>query len=309
MAVLGDMSADVFLKRFWQREPLLVRGAFEDTESLLGMQDLFDLSEQRHVESRLIAGDAPSNLTLQHGPFVSSSFASRQEAWTLLVQAVDLWRPAIGSLISRFGFLPPWRFDDVMVSYATAGGGVGPHYDEYDVFLVQLSGTRQWQIGGYCAPDTRQVSDSGLKLLEDFEAIDEWLLEPGDMLYVPPRWSHWGTSRSPGMTASIGFRSPSLADMLGDLAIEIIAQDQDRAYRDPPLTSAMAGDSIHPQFVTHAARQLIELLSDEQIIGDWFARYMSAPKYPDLVAQSHERRQVLISDRLYVNGEPADFES
>jgi len=213
--------------------------------------------------------------------------------------------PAVRELLPHFDFLPPWRLDDVMASYAAPGGSVGPHVDQYDVFLLQVEGQRRWQIGTFCdgSPVLRQ--DTDLSLLANFEATQEWVLDPGDMLYLPPQLSHWGTAVTECVTFSIGFRSPNLADMLGDLAVELLAQGRGAQYRDPPLQVSMANSQIDPAFIDAAKRQLQALLEDESLLADWFARYMTAPKYPELVLGSEEQRRASIAGAIYVNGELA----
>ena len=258
------------------------------------------------VESRLVREEKGA-WSVRHGPFAEADFTALPDRdWTLLVQGMDLWEPALKALLDAFEFLPPWRLDDVMVSYATPGGSVGPHFDHYDVFLIQAAGTRRWQVGGWCDADTPQIPHEELRLMADFAATDEWLLAPGDMLYLPPRIAHWGVAESECLTYSVGFRSPTLADMLGDLGIELMAAGNIDYYRDPPLTPAMADTVIDAAFINQARRQLHALIDTPGVLEDWFARFMTAPKYPELVALTEEQREASLGGHHYVNGNRDD---
>ena len=303
--MLGDITATEFLAKHWQREPLLVRGALPDYSSPVSADELAGLALEADVESRIIVENGPTGpWEVQHGPFKEQDFQQLPDAaWTLLVQAIDLWVPETKSILQHFEFLPPWRLDDIMASYAAKAGSVGPHFDQYDVFLLQVEGQRRWQIGRECDAQTPLLTGTDLAIVEDFEPTREWLLNPGDMLYLPPRLSHWGIAETECMTFSVGFRSPTLADMLGDLAIELSAQGNDRHYTDPALTPDMANTEIHPAFIEQARKLLHEVLSDESLLEDWFARFMTAPKYPDLEEQTHEQRNASIAGRSYRNGD------
>ncbi|MEX2326490.1 MAG: cupin domain-containing protein, partial [Pseudomonadales bacterium] len=223
--------------------------------------------------------------------------------WTLLVQAVDLWVPEVGRLLDYFDFLPRWRLDDIMVSFAPVGGSVGPHFDQYDVFLLQVEGERNWQIGDPCDETAGLVPNVPVRMLADFVVRDQWLLSPGDLLYLPPGIAHWGVSVSNSLTFSIGFRSPSVAEMVSDLAIELMVRDRMPHYRDPPsINSNMATGMIDPAFVAQVRALLYDVLDDEELLSDWFARYMTAPKYPGLETESGERRAARTRFHRYLNG-------
>ncbi|MGB0996993.1 MAG: cupin domain-containing protein [Pseudomonadales bacterium] len=308
MKVLGNLTPDQFLSEHWQRKPLLVRAALKDYVSPLSADELAGLALEEEVESRLVSnGDATAPWPVRFGPFSEQDFARLPKTdWTLLVQAVDLWCPEVAELYAHFDFLPRWRTDDIMASYAAPGGSVGPHFDQYDVFLIQIAGHRRWQIGTVCDDKTPLVEGTELQIIDKFEAVDEWVLGPGDMLYLPPGVAHWGVAQDACMTFSLGFRSPLLSDMLSDLAVELSAQGLDQHYRDPVLTAAMGSDEIDPVFIAHAKQQLLALLDNEPLIADWLARFMTAPKYPDLVDASGEQRQASTMGRQYRNGEPTD---
>jgi 50S ribosomal protein L16 3-hydroxylase len=210
LSTIGELSVEQFMRRHWQRAPLLVRAALPGFVSPIEPARLFELAASDEVESRLI-GSGEGRWSMRRGPFDRLP-ARRKPGWTLLVQGVDLHDDAMHALLQRFRFVPDARLDDLMVSFATDGGGVGPHVDAYDVFLLQARGTRRWRV----APpgDDGQVPDAPLKLLARFEPEHEWLLEPGDMLYLPPGWGHEGTAVGECMTFSIGFRAPSRQEFL-----------------------------------------------------------------------------------------------
>ena len=302
----GHTDAHEFLQEYWQQKPLLIRQALPGYISPISSKELAGLALEEEVESRLVAGRG-NNWSLRHGPFTEQDFLNLPEQdWTLLVQAVDLWVPQVQQLQDRFEFLPRWRMDDVMVSFACPGGSVGPHFDQYDVFLLQVEGTRRWQIGGHCDGNTPLKLDCPMRLLESFTSQQEWLLEPGDMLYLPPGIAHWGVAESECLTYSIGFRSPSIADLLGDLSVELIAQGYDAHYRDPPISQALAGPDIAQEFVTQAKQQLWRAIDNDDLIGDWFARFMTAPKYPELGEMTREERRANWRNRRYCNGDAED---
>jgi len=302
--MLGDISAAQFLSEYWQKKPLLIRGALPDWSSPVEPDELAGLSLENEVESRLVLENGISPWEVRHGPFAEDTFAQLPESdWTLLVQGLDLWVPEVATLLDHFDFLPRWRLDDVMASFAVPGGSVGPHFDQYDVFLLQVEGQRRWQIGAACDDTTALLDGPDLKILENFRAQDEWLLEPGDMLYLPPLVSHWGVAETECVTFSVGFRSPSVADMLADLTVQLLEAGRGDIYEDPPLDPSMADLEIDAAFVAQARKQLLALIDDEQLIGDWFARSMTTPKYPDLVHLTGEQRQARFSGKDYKNGE------
>jgi 50S ribosomal protein L16 3-hydroxylase len=208
---LGEFGVGEFMRRYWQRRPLLVRGAFPDFQPPVGRRQLLALAARDEVESRLVIRRG-SRWTLRHGPLSARQLPpARQPGWTLLVQGLDLVDAGAHDLMARFRFLPDARLDDLMASYATDGGGVGPHRDNYDVFLLQAEGRRRWRISRQ--RDLRLKPDQPLKLLADFRSEREWVLEPGDLLYLPPGVAHDGIAEGSCITYSIGFRSPTYAEL------------------------------------------------------------------------------------------------
>ncbi len=305
-SVLGHLSPQIFLNDYWQKQPLLVRQALPDYTSPCTPEELAGLSLETEVESRLIVQDPTcAQWTLTHGPFTAADFESLPERhWTLLVQAVDLWLPQVSALKANFQFLPSWRLDDIMVSYAVPGGSVGPHFDYYDVFLLQVEGNREWQIGQACGPETTQSSHGDLTLVDEFKTHESHLLTPGDMLYLPPKIAHWGIAKSDSLTFSIGFRAPTLADLLGELAAELSTNNAQTPVFDPALYATAGGSQIDSAYVQHLQDLLLATINNPALIGDCIARYMTTPKYPDLVDITGERRQAELDFQAYENGEP-----
>ena len=280
--LLGGLSPRDFMARHWQKHPLLIRQAVPAIQPLLTRAELFALAASDAVESRLVAR-AGRRWELRHGPFKRRALPGvAQTRWTLLVQGLDQHLAAAHDLLERFRFVPDARLDDLMLSYATDGGGVGPHLDSYDVFLLQVQGTRDWRIGRVARPKLAKTAP--LKILTNFHAEQRWLLEPGDMLYLPPRWAHQGTARGECMTASIGFRAPSalgIADELlqrwrddepepGSHELELLRyedrhQDATRTPgRVPPTLRRFAADALRRELTNpqRLARALGELLSE-----------------------------------------------
>lgn len=203
--LLGGLTPAQFMRGYWQKKPLLIRQAIPGVASPVSRDALFELAADYDAESRLIT-HFRNKWQLSHGPFEPGSLpAVTRKAWTLLVQGLDLHVDAARALLDRFRFIPDARLDDLMISYATDGGGVGPHFDSYDVFLLQVEGRRRWRVGAQ--KDLSLQPDVPLKILENFEPSDEWVLEPGDMLYLPPHIAHDGVAEGECMTCSIGFRA------------------------------------------------------------------------------------------------------
>ncbi len=280
MALLGGMSAAQFMRKHWQKRPLLVRQAWPDVQPPLPRSELFKLASQADVESRLVSAFA-GQWRLRHGPFARSALPPlKQREWTLLVQGLDLHCQAAHKMLSRFRFVPDARLDDLMVSYASDGGGVGPHLDSYDVFLLQVQGQRRWRVGP--VPDATLVEGAPLKLLSNFNAQDEWVLEPGDMLYLPPRWGHEGVAQGECMTCSIGFRAPAATE----LAAELLARLGDdlppwrgaARYRDPGQAATAAPAQLPGALQKFARQALQKALSDPSLLAGALGSLLTEPK-------------------------------
>jgi 50S ribosomal protein L16 3-hydroxylase len=282
-----DFDVDAFLRDHWQKKPLLIRNGWADWRNPLDPDELAGLACETDVESRLImeTGGNRDELKVEPGPIPEARFGKLGKTpWTLLVNAVDHHVPDVAALIAPFRFVPNWRIDDVMVSYATDGGGVGPHFDQYDVFLVQGLGRRRWQIGAVCDADTPLLPHDDLRLLAQFEPTEEWVLEPGDILYVPPRVAHNGIAVGDDcMTYSVGFRAPSRSELISHYADDVLErlQDDDR-YADPDLQRQGNAGEISAQALDRLRAMITQALGDRDAFARWFGGYTSAPKYPEV---------------------------
>ncbi|WP_104202481.1 cupin domain-containing protein [Billgrantia saliphila] len=314
LPLLGGLSAAEFLRDYWQRKPLLIRGALPDFESPLEPDELAGLACEEGVEARLVEEDGPDGpWQVSHGPFDEAVFGELPERdWTLLVQAVDHYVPEVAELLDRFDFLPRWRLDDIMVSYAPPGGSVGPHVDQYDVFLLQGSGQRRWQLGGKVTDDAPILAGIDLRILERFEIEpgDDWVLQPGDMLYLPPGWAHHGVSQSEDcMTYSVGFRAPSADEAITSFADYLGEQlPPSLRYADAGMTPPADPTELDDAALERMRRFILETLDEPAQLAQWFGRVMTQPKYVDqlvpsetptdvdeLVALLHEGEELLRS--------------
>ena len=277
----GELDAAAFLARYWQRKPLLMPAALRDFASPLDAGDLAGLACEQDVESRLVIDLGNQRWEVRHGPFTESDFAELPDSgWTLLVQDVDKHAEGLEALVDTVGFLPSWRFEDLMFSYAAPGGSVGPHVDAYDVFLLQATGRRQWQVG---SPVDRPALIAGLSLrvMREFSPVDEWVLEPGDALYLPPGVPHHGVAIDPCITVSIGFRAPSVAEMLVARATHLAGSlDEVRRYADPAMAAQEAEDGLISDAALARTGELLAPFAattpDE--IATWFGELVTEPK-------------------------------
>jgi 50S ribosomal protein L16 3-hydroxylase len=282
------MTPARFLREFWQKKPLLIRGAFPDFVSPLEPEDLAGLACEELALSRIVEHDrANDRWTLRTGPFAEADFPGMPDHdWTLLVQDVDKWDADVAALIDHFAFLPRWRIDDVMISFAAPGGSVGPHVDQYDVFLLQGKGHRRWQIDASPNPPLAFRDDAEIKLLREFTATHEWVLAPGDMLYLPPGVPHNGVADDACLTFSLGMRAPSAAELLGDF-VDTLAADADEAirYSDPDLAPARDPMEIDDAAMGRAIEALNALrMNDQDRLADWFGRFVTSYRSAGIVA-------------------------
>jgi 50S ribosomal protein L16 3-hydroxylase len=318
LPLLGGLSPAQFMRRHWQKKPLLVRQALPGTAAPLSRNALFALAGSDAVESRLVRRDGDA-WTLRRGPLPRRALPPlRRPGWTLLVQGLDLHMQAAHELLARFRFVPDARLDDLMLSYASDGGGVGPHLDAYDVFLIQLHGRRRWRIGR--ARDRSCVEGAPLKILRHFEPEQDWLLEPGDMLYLPPLWAHDGVAVGECMTASVGFRAPAQGELARELLVRLAdAQDDDmagRRYADAGQGATAVPGAIPPRMQDFAARSLQAALRDPQALARALGEWLTEPKpqvwfdgsrrRPDLSSGLQlDRRSRMLYDaqHVFINGE------
>ncbi|MBD2839647.1 cupin domain-containing protein [Pseudomonas sp. JM0905a] len=286
LQLLGGLTAREFLRDYWQQKPLLIRQAIPGFESPISPDELAGLSLEEEVESRVVLEHGERPWEMRRGPFAEDTYQNLPERdWTLLVQAVDQFVPEVAELLEHFRFLPSWRIDDVMISYAAPGGGVGPHFDNYDVFLLQGHGHRRWKIGQMCDAESALLPHADLRILADFQQTDEWVLEPGDMLYLPPRLAHFGIAEDDCMTYSVGFRAPSAAEVLTHFT-DFLAQflpDEER-YSDAGTAPASDPHEIQRDALDRLKVLLKEHMSDERLLLTWFGQFMTEPRYPELIA-------------------------
>ena len=276
--MINNFNIDDFLKNYWQKKPLLIRAAFPDYQTPISAEELAGLACEDFVESRIILEDTTDNRwQLENGPFAESRFPDLPEShWTLLIQGLNKLFPAFDDLLHEFNFIPSWRVDDLMASYAVPEGSVGPHIDQYDVFLLQASGRRKWMINEEQIDDNNFIANSPLKIIKNFKAESEWSLEAGDMLYLPPGVAHFGIAMEDCMTFSIGFRAPSHAELLSAYLDEHLAELNDKLrYQDPDLPIEINNGEISAAAINNIQELLLSQFSDTAKIEDWFGRFIT----------------------------------
>lgn len=320
--LLGGLTPERFLADYWQKKPLLVRGAVPDIAQLPGRDELLALATDENMESRFVS--QAGGWQMRHGPFSQRELKRAAKPWTVLVQSMNLASAAAEQLMRRFDFIPYARLDDLMVSYATDGGGVGPHFDNYDVFLIQGMGSRRWRIGKQ--KDTTLIDGLPVRILKDFKPSCDWVLEPGDMLYLPPEWAHDGTAMGECMTFSVGFRTFPAQE----LAEQFLMFLQDRVrlpgrYRDPDLKRQKHPAEIGSAMIDQVTETLSSIRWNRNTVCDFLGLALTEPKphvFFDPPAQPLsltrftaaakrrgirlDRRSLLLfsGKRFYLNGEP-----
>lgn len=290
------MDSGAFLARCWQKQPCLFRRAFPGFTPFITRQELFALSTRPAVESRLVleqGGEAPWEVI--PGPQAAEDLEHLPAShWSLLVQHVDLHRPDAAALLRRFTFIPDWRIDDLMISAAPPGGSVGPHLDSYDVFLLQAAGRRRWQINADDYSEDDFIPGLDLRILAEFRPRQEWILEPGDMLYLPPGVAHHGVALDDCLTFSIGFRAPSRLELLGDWLDDQLSAGDDTRYSDPDLAPRDNSAEITAAARARLRHLLQAPLRDDAALDRWLGRYLTrlpdtfecpVPARPDAAAQ------------------------
>ncbi len=320
---LGGITPKDFLRTYWQKQPLLIRGALPSFNGLLTPNELMKLALHEDAQSRLVI-QKNNKWHLKHSPLKSSDLIRLpKDNWTLLVQDVNHFVPSARSLLSQFRFIPHARLDDLMISYAPKGGGIGPHFDSYDVFLLQGLGSRRWQISAQ--QDHQFIANAPLKILKKFQPEQEWVLESGDMLYLPPQYAHNGIAEDDCMTYSIGFRSPSHQELITQFLIYL--QDNleiEGWYSDPDLEL-----QSHPSIVSSTLRAKVSSILkkikwDRKDVENFIGIYLSEPKSHVLFDQPEKKlspqlflqevkekgialnlksRMLVNNNKLYINGE------
>ena len=338
--ILGDLTPSEFLKKYWQKKPLLIKNAVPNFMGILSPDELAGLACEDEVQSRIVKYKK-GKWFADHGPFDEDDFANLTETptpennWTLLVQSVNHHLPEGAALLQQFDFIPHARLDDLMVSYAPNGGGVGPHFDSYDVFLLQGQGKRIWRISEQT--DLSLVEGAPLRILQNFDTAQEWLVEAGDLLYLPPHLAHWGIAVTDDgvacMTYSIGFRAPKNQE----LATEFLGfmQDQlnqdkiviDGIYQDADLTLHEHPAEINKGMIAKVSANLQKIKWSEDLVAEFLGAYLSEPKV-DVIFQPNKKmvmpsfsekiakvgivlslksQMLFIADHFYMNGESVKF--
>lgn len=312
LQVLGGITAEEFLTEYWQKKPLLVKNAMPEINNLLEPDDIFELATENGVSARLLTqhGTNHEQWQVKNSPLAEQDLKNVPELWTLLVQAVDHFSPDIANLWQHFNFIPQWRRDDIMVSYAPKGGSVGKHYDQYDVFLVQGYGQRRWQLGQYCTPDCEVLPDQPLRLLADLDICFDEILEPGDLLYVPPTLAHYGVAQDDCLTFSFGFRMPNatqIMDELTDQLLDKVAVQIPVADHSPRKLQA-AGE-VTTQDIELLKQQLVELIQNSKYLDDAVLGLLSESKYADTLPEnermSADEMLELLNEDATIQREPA----
>lgn len=318
LTLLGGLTASQFMRRHWHKKPLLVRQAIPGFKAPISRARLLAMAGEEGVESRLIQQQGGDSWKLSHGPLSRRSLpALTKPGWSVLVQGVDMHDAQAHALLQQFRFVPEARLDDLMISFATDQGGVGPHFDSYDVFLLQAHGKRRWRIGRQ--KDLSLQPDKPLKILSNFEPEEEFVLEPGDMLYLPPKWAHDGVAEGECMTYSIGFRSPDRSELGRELLLRMSDEPDEPEnpviYKDPKQ-EAVSNPALIPEGMYDFAREALkkamaEPLALERALGE----YLTDPKANvwfehgdengmfESVVLDRRTRMMYDSKHIFINGE------
>ncbi len=277
LTLLGGISVKEFLRDYWQKKPLLIRKAIPGFQGLLNPQQMMELACSPDSQARLVENKR-GQWHLQQGPFEPAELSKLgKNKWTILLQGLNHSLPEGAELLKQFSFIPHSRLDDLMVSYAPKGGGVGPHFDSYDVFLLQGKGHRRWQISEQ--KDRTLIEGAPLKILQNFTVEHEWVLEPGDMLYLPPQWAHNGIAEDDCMTYSIGFRTPYYQELAEQFLVYL--QDSiciDGMYSDPALKLQAHPSEISAEMLQQVGNAIKKIQWDEEDIANFLGCYLSEPK-------------------------------
>lgn len=305
---LGSITAEQFLSEYWQKKPLLIKQALPEFINPLSPEEIAGLACEDFAESRLITeSNSTPKWQLRHGPFTDENILALPESnWTLHVQGIERLFPEVYSLLDHFRFIPNWRIDDVMVSYAPDKGSAGPHFDQYDVFLIQGLGKKHWRVGQHCDALSPTLPNFDLSILTEFDTQEEWVVEPGDILYIPPGIAHYGIAIDDSITYSIGFRAPSHGDLLGEFSHYLAdTLGEDQRYADPDLCLQNNSGEISPAALTKVQQILSETLSDTAKLARWFGEYMTESKQQEVgyefeAIQSPEQLLEILSQTEYL---------
>jgi 50S ribosomal protein L16 3-hydroxylase len=305
--MLLNFDVSDFLHNYWQKKPMVIRQAFEDVQ-WLEPNELAGLACEEEIESRIIS-QVNNKWQVECGPFEEEQLSKMPEQdWTLLVQGVDQWVPQVQDVLRSFSFLPSWRLDDIMVSFAPVGGTVSQHYDFFDVFLIQGEGSRTWQVGQICDSDSELLPNTSVRILKEFEPKLEVTLAPGDMLYIPAKHAHLGVSVENSMTYSVGFRAPSIRDIVDGVATSALETlKEDERYRDS-LESLNAQRGEIPGAAIQKLKIMLEkALTNDSLVSRWLGEYVTERKYPELelFGEDSENWQARVEAGEYLERNPA----
>jgi len=288
---LGAITPEQFIKDYWQKKPLVIKQGFKNFISPISAEELAGLACEEEVHSRIViekGGEVPWQLI--NGPMDDEVFAVLPEThWTLLVNDVEKHLPQLATIVDAFRFIPEWRMDDLMISFAPEGGSVGPHLDQYDVFILQAQGQRRWQINTRPVAEDNQIPDIALRIQKDFSAEQEWVLDPGDIIYIPPGVTHYGVAMNDCLSYSIGFRAPTHTEMLTSF-IDFISQNlaPDKTYKDFSLKAQTNSNQITDDALDNVRETFKEYLNpNHPALAQWFGRFVSDTKV-DLVFDNNE---------------------
>ncbi len=287
--VLGGITAEQFLSEYWQKKPLLVRNALPEIAELLVPDDVMELALDENTTARLIKqkDKDPNQWTVKNSPLIKGDFQKMPKLWTLLVQAVDHYSFDLAELWKKFPFIPQWRRDDIMVSYAPKGGSVGQHFDFYDVFLVQGFGHRRWQLGQMCDENTEFVAGQPLKLLAEMDVHFDEVLAPGDLLYVPPGLSHFGVAEDDCLTYSFGFRMPNVPDMMDRVCDKFSENQQlNNPLMDIIRDQVSRAGEVTENELSYLKEKILQQLQNSMVLDDAIMSLMSESKYPENIPEA-----------------------
>ncbi|BBP43668.1 cupin domain-containing protein [Thiosulfativibrio zosterae] len=275
MIQFQQVDLKTFLSDYWQKKPLLIKNALPNFITPVSPEELAGLSLEEEVESRIVIQHSATDYELQTGPFDEDTYESLPEKnWTLLVQGMDRLLPEVADLLKDFDFIPQWRIDDIMISYATEGGNVGPHFDHYDVFLLQAQGKRRWMLSAQDCDESNYIKGVDLRLMQNYVVEDEYIVETGDILYIPPKWGHHGVGLTDDcMTFSVGYRTYrgiELWDSFGDYLAE--TESFRTLYQDPNWNGASPGQVTDGAW-QQAKTLLQSALNDDMAMKRWFGRF------------------------------------
>ena len=276
MIQFEDIDLQTFFQDYWQKKPLVIRNALPNFETPVSAEELAGLSLEEEVESRIVIQKSDTDYELKRGPFTEEDYQNLPEQnWTLLIQGMDRLIPEVTDVLNDFDFLPRWRIDDIMISYATTGGNVGPHFDHYDVFLLQAAGKRRWTLTSQDCTEDNYITGVDLRLMKTFKVEQDHVFETGDILYIPPKWGHHGVALDDEcMTYSIGYRTyrgQELWDSFGDHLSEMAVFKD--LYLDPVWSENLNPGEVTAKATEQAQQLLQKTISNTDLMQTWFGRF------------------------------------